>query len=131
MNQEVFMGKTELDSVFTKQSVYEYVNDHEAVYYLNMPVLLFYLESKRKGSSLNSEMKGFVKALESGFDQNIVPINLPIEPIVDALEDEDFINQNASRHKNPFSLSARTSLLYGNPWWSCDGLESYIDAFFS
>lgn len=131
MSQEVFMGKTELDSIFAKQSVNDYVNNHEVIYYLSIPALLFYLESKRKGSSLNTEMKGFVQALESGFEHNIVPIHLSAESIQDALTDEVFINQNVSMHKNPFHLSAQTSLLYGDPWWSCEGLESYIDAFFS
>lgn len=131
MSQEIFLGKTELDSIFAKQSVSDYVNNHEAIYYLSIPALLFYLESKRKGSSLNTEMKGFVQALESGFEHNIVPINLSIESIEDALADEDFINQNVSMHKNPFLLSAQTSLFYGNPWWSCDRLESFIEAFFS
>ena len=104
MNPEVFLGKTELDGVFTKQSVSEYINNHERVYYLSVPMLLFYLENKRKGPSLNADMKRFVKALESGFDSNIIPIDLTIESIVDALADDDFVNQNISMQRPSMSL---------------------------
>ena len=129
MSQEVLLGKTELDSIFAKQSVNNYINDHGVIYYLSVAMLLFYLENKRKGSSLNTDMKGFVQALESGFDYNICSIDLTLESILGALGDDNFVNQNSSMHRNPFSLSAHISLLYG--WLACDGLESSIDAFFS
>ena len=131
MDREIFMGKMELDKIFSKQSADEFISNRQVVYYLCIPILLFYLENKRKGPSLIAEMNGFIKAIELGIKHNIVPINLSIESIHDAIDDEWYVCHNVSNHLNPFFLSTYTSLLYGNPWWECEGLESFINQFFA
>lgn len=130
MDREIFMGKMELDKIFSKQSADDYIHNKQVVYYLSIPILLFYLENKRKGTFLIAEMDGFIKAIESGFEHNIVPINLSIDSICDAMDDEDYVCNNLSKHINPYWLSTHTSLLYGNRWWECEGLESFINQFF-
>ena len=132
MDREVFMGKMELDKVFSKQSAEDYIRNRQVVYYLSMPILLFYLENKRKGPSLITEMNGFIEAIEKGFEHNIVPIDMSLESIIEAIDDEWYICHNVSKHLNPFFLSTFTSLLYDvNRWWECEGLEAFINQCFA
>lgn len=131
MEKEVFLGKLELERIFSKQSTDDFIHNNQVVYYLNIPILLFFLENKRKGKYLISEMEKFIDAIESSFEHNIIPINLSVDSIQEALMDDGYTLHKVSKLMNPYVLSAQTSLLYGNCWWECTGLESFIDNYFS
>lgn len=131
MEKEVFLGKLELERIFSKQSTDDFIHNNQVVYYLNIPILLFFLENKRKGNFLISEMVKFIDAIESSFEHNIIPINLSVDSIQEALMDDCYALHKVSTHMNPYFLSAQTSLLYGNCWWECAGLKAFLDNYFS
>lgn len=130
MSREVFLGKKELDNIFSKQSVDDFIHDNQTIYYLSIPVLIFYIESRRKSTSLIAEMRGFMAAIQLGIEHNMVPIELSVECFKSALADKEYVANCVSRRLNPYWLSAYTSLLYGDCWWECTDLESFIDITF-
>lgn len=84
--------------------------------------LISYVESVRKRANHISykELKKFIQKLSSGFFPQIGDINLTSSDIGNALNDQQFSEEEIGNHQNPYVLSSIIAVKYRNEdeiWW--------------
>ncbi len=91
--------------------------------YLPIPLLLDYLEKRKKERSIiPSELKQLLQKLN---ESNICMIDFSKNGLLAALADADFGDKYVNRAGNPFEFASEASLFEYDDWWDrCELSES-------